>query len=196
MRGSLGTGDVSFRLETARLLNRGDVSAAPMRRLPLISIFDDEEYENYDFDAISTRRRWRITKLLTADGFRQTSGRILTPEGDGVPLVYPRPGGLGTDPSMPADILLRKGKSVVLVTPTQAILLYLRHFGEQGPEPLLEELEALVWEQPANFEKIAEWSRPMGQAGVFRSLRHKLEAPQAEGISLRKRRRFQSRLPT
>lgn len=189
-------GDLSFRLETARLLNRGEVSAAPMQRLPLLSIFDDEEYENYDFDAISTRRRWRIAKLLTAAGFRQKTGRILTPEQGDVPLVYPRPGGLGTDPSMPANILLQQGGAVVMVTPTQAILLYLRHFGEQGAAPLEDELEALVWEQPANFEKIAEWSRPMGRAAVFRSLREKLEAPQAEGIALRKRRRFQSRLPT
>lgn len=188
--------DFTYRTEITRHLNRGGVSAAPMLRLPLISIFDDEEYENYDFDLISTRRRWRIARLLKAAGFRQTSGRILTPEDGGEPVIYPKPGGLGTDPSRPANDLLGRGGGIVMVTPTQALLLYLHHFGRpHGAAALQEELATLVWEQPANFEKVAQWARPAGLQGVFKELRGALEGPQAEGIALRKRRRFESRLP-
>ncbi len=185
---------LEYRVEIARALNRGGVSAAPLARLALVSIFDDDEYENYDIDFVSPRRRLRIAKLLKGAGFRQTSGSsFAAPKGDD-PIVLPKPGILGTDPSRPAGELLARGGAVVLVTPTQALLLYLHRFGDRLPEHA-EELRNLVWEQPANLEKVRDWARAAGKDHIFARLRGKLEEAQAEGIELRRARRFRSRLP-
>lgn len=182
------------RIEIARLLNRGGVSAAPLGRLAAISIFDDEEYENYDFDLVPPSQRLRIAAILTAAGFRQRSGRTFVDPDGGDPVVFPKPGILGSDPSRPAADLLSAGRTTVLVTPTQAILLYLHHDPELAP-PLADELTRLVWEQPANLDKIQEWARAAGRDRAFRRLRGALEDAQAEGVDLRKRRLFRSRLP-
>ncbi len=183
------------RVAIARLLNRGGVSAAPMRRLDAISIFDDEEYENYDFDIIPPRRRLRIAAVLTAASFRQTSGSRIEPPEDGKPIVFPKPGILGGDPSRPAGDLLAAGGAVVMVTPTQAMLLYLHRFGHQDAEAIADELTELVWEQPANLDKVRDWTRAAGLGPAFARLRGRLETAQAEGIELRRRQRFRSRLP-
>ena len=187
--------DLEYRTEIARVLNRGGVSAAPLRRLALLSIFDDDEYENYDFDLVPPRRRLRIASLLTAAGFRQISGRRLAAPDGGAPVVFPKPGILGSDPSRPAEELLSRGDAVILVTPTQALLLYLHRFGRQSAGALADELAGLVWEQPANLDKVGEWSRAAGLGRAFSRLRGDLNRAQAEGIELRRRRRFRSRLP-
>ena len=187
--------ELEYRTEIARLLNRGGVSAAPLRQLAAISIFDDEEYENYDFDLVSPRQRSSIAAVLKEAGFRQVSGRTLLAPNGGKPIVFPKPGILGTDPSRPADVLLSQNHSVVLVTPTQALLLYLHHFGREDASGLREELNALVWEQPANLDKVREWARPAGLGRAFLTLRSELEGAQAEGIDLRRRHLFRSRLP-
>ena len=183
------------RVEIARPLNRAKVSAAPLERLPLVSIFDDEEYENYDFDLITPLRRLRIGKELKALGFRQVSGSTFESKEESYRVVIPKPGILGSDPSKPAERHLRQGGAVVLVTPTQAILLYLYRFGPELAPGITEELGRLVWEQPANFEKSAQWARPAGLLAAFSSLRQQLEPSQTEGIDLRRQRRFRSRLP-
>ncbi len=191
----MSAADQEYRTGIARRLNRGDLSAAPLRRLSAVSIFDDEEYENYDLDLISPLRRLKIAALLTGAGFRQTSGRrFAAPEG-GAPVVFPKPGILGSDPSRPADELLERGGTVVLVTPTQALLLYLHRFGHPSAETLAEELTELVWEQPANLDKVEDWARAGGTGSTFSRLRRRLEDAQAEGVDLRRRRQFKSRLP-
>ena len=185
---------LDYRIAVARLLNGGGVSAAPLRRLSVLSIFDDEEYENYDVDLISPRRRLRIASVLTQAGYRQASGRVFQGS-EGAPIVFPKPGVLGSDPSRPAAELLSRGAAVALVTPTQALLLYLHQFGDEDAEKLWEELTALVWEQPANLDKVSDWARAAGRQRVFLQLRDDLEAAQAEGVELRRRHRFRSRLP-
>ncbi|MEM7355903.1 MAG: hypothetical protein AAF657_34120 [Acidobacteriota bacterium] len=183
------------RIEVARRLNRGGVSAAPLSRLPLLSIFDDDEYENYDFDVVSPRRRLRIGKILTADGFRQASGsRIESPNG-GAPILFPKPGILGSDPSRPAADLLARGGGIIVVTPTQALLLYLHRFGPETASTDEPELTRLVWEQPANLDKVHEWARAAGHEVPFSKLRPALTEAQAEGIDLRRRQIFRSQLP-
>ena len=178
--------DLDHRTSIARILNRGGVSAAPLSRLSLISIFDDEEYENYDFDLVSPRRRLRLAAVLTDAGFRQTSGRVFeAPEG-GDPVVFPKPGILGTDPSRPVLDLLAGGGAIVLVTPTQALLLVLHRLGDQPPSELADELNALVWEQPANLDKVEEWARAAGLGRTFLELRPALERAQSEGVELRR----------
>ncbi|MEM7586265.1 MAG: hypothetical protein AAF560_22930 [Acidobacteriota bacterium] len=187
--------DLRHRVEIARLLNRGGVSAAPLRRLDVISIYDDDEYENYDFDLVSPRRRLKIAALLTEAGYRQKSGsKIVAPDG-GPPVLIPKPGILGSDPSRPAEALLSKGNGVVVATPTQAVLLYLHHFGREDDTAVADELTGLVWEQPANLDKVQDWARAAGLAGTFARLRNRLETSQAEGIDLRRRKRFRSKLP-
>lgn len=187
--------ELEYRTGVARLLNRGGVSAAPLRQLAVISIFDDEEYENYDVDFVSPRRRSSIAAVLTGAGFRQISGRTFLAPGGGEPIIFPKPGILGTDPSRPADVLLSQNHSVVLVTPTQALLLYLHHFGHEDASALAGELNALVWEQPANLDKVREWARAAGLGRAFLTLRSELARAQAQGIDLRRRHLFRSRLP-
>ncbi len=187
--------ELDDRTEIARLLNRGGVSSAPLARLCAVSIFDDEEYENYDVDLVSPRQRLRIAAVLEAAGFRHTSGRVLAAPEDGAPVVFPKPAILGSDPSRPAEELLARGGAVVLVTPTQALLLYLHRFGRQGTEALADELTSLVWEQPANLDKVGEWARAAGLGAAFSALRRRLDDAQAEGVELRRQRRFRSRLP-
>lgn len=183
------------RVEIARPLNRGGLSAAPLEHLAAISIFDDEEYENYDFDIITPRRRWRIAKLLKEIGYRQKWGSKLVPLEGGPPVLIPKPGILGSDPSRPAALLLAKAEGIVLTTPTQSLLLYLHHLGAAGIADGTEELSRLVWEQPANLEKVRDWARAAGLDSTFKALRRVLEPAQAEGIELRRQRRFRSRLP-
>lgn len=186
--------ELAARTEVARVLNRAGISAAPLARLDAISIFDDEEYENYDVDMVSPRRRRRIAAALGEAGFRHRSGRRFeAPEGE-PPLLFPKPGILGTDPSGPPGALLDAGDATVLLTPTQALLLYLLRLGDE-PAALVEELSALVWEQPANLDKVRQWARAAGREGAFAAIRGALEQAQAEGIALRRRREFRSRLP-
>ena len=186
--------ELEYRIEIARRLGAGGVSAAPLDRLDAISIFDDDEYENYDVDLVSPRRRRSIVAVLAEAGFRQRSGSTIEAPDDGKRLVFPRPGILGSDPSQPAGDLLSAGGAVVLVTPTQALLLYLHRFGDDG-DALAGELTRLVWEQPANLDKVADWARAAGRGRTFARLRRRLEPSQAEGIDLRRRRLFRSRLP-
>lgn len=186
---------LEYRIEIARILNRGGLSAAPLERLPLLSIFDDDEYENYDLDIVTPRRRSRIAGALKKAGFRQATGRVFQAPGGGAPVVFPKPMGLGSDPSRPAAEVLGQGGSVVLVTPTQAVLLYLHRFGGQGAGALETDLSALVWEQPANLAKVGEWARAAGLGDVYDALKGKLAAAQGEGTDLRKKRLFRSRLP-
>lgn len=186
----------TYRIETARHLNRGGVSAAPLSRLPILSIFDDEEYENYDLDAIPPTQRLRLIKILEGAGFRHASGRVLKAPDGGAQLEFPKPSGLGSDPSRPAADLVARGDRVVLVTPTQAILLHLHRWSEADEASVVEELASLVWEQPANLDKIYDWARAAQCEKPFLRMRPQLETAQAEGVSLRKRKRFKSRLPS
>ncbi len=186
---------LEYRIEVARTLNRGGVSAAPMRRLALLSIFDDDEYENYDFDLVSPRRRLRIAALLRDAGFKQKTGSLFTTPNGGDSVVIPKPGILGTDPSRPASELLARAGRVVLVTPTQALLLYVHKFGEDLKSSIADELVDLVWEQPANLDKVQDWAQAAGHGQAFSRLRGGLNKAQAEGIELRRLRRFRSRLP-
>lgn len=185
---------LDYRIEVARLLNREEVSAAPLKRLPIVSIFDDEEYENYDFDLISPQRRLRIAAVLATAGFRQKSGKHFKGPHEGAPVVLPHPAPLGSDPSRPAEELVAVGDAVVLVTPTQAILLYLHRFGGK-PKEIAAELAELVWHHPANLDKIRDWAKAAGRADAFAKIRPRLEKAQDEGIALRKKRQFESRLP-
>ncbi|MEM7164180.1 MAG: hypothetical protein AAF581_01875 [Planctomycetota bacterium] len=182
-------------VETARLLNRGDISAAPLRRLPVISIFDDEHYENYDVDVIGPFSRRRIVKVLERAGYRLARGTILEAP-DGPQVVFPKLGILGSDPVRPVEDLLAQGGSIVLVTPTQALLLYFQRYSEEGADSLAPELGDLVFEQPANLDKICDRLRRQElPARVFQQLGGQLAARQAEGTALRRDRRFRSRLP-
>lgn len=182
-------------VETARLLNRGRISAAPLRRLPVLSIFDDEYYENYDVDVIGPFTRMRIVKILKRAGYRRVTGSILEAP-DGGRVVFPKLGILGSDPVRPVEDLLAEGNSIVLLTPTQALLLYLQRYSDEGAEALAPELSDLVFEQPANLEKISDSLRLQElPAQVFQQLGGKLLARQAEGTALRRQRRFHSRLP-
>ncbi len=185
----------SYRTEVARRLNRGGVSAMPLKRLSAVSIIDDEEYENYDLDYVPPHRRLRVAAILAESGFRMSSGRTFEPPGGGGRVVFPKPGILGTDPSKPAAELLAQDDQVVLVTPSQAVLLYLHHFPSESAPNLAQELAALVWEQPANLDKVRDWARAAGQGRLFGRMRPRLEKAQAEGIELRRRRVFESRLP-
>lgn len=180
------------RVAVARLLNRAEVSAAPLARIDAISIFDDEHYENYDHDLVSPRQRRRVVEALAAAGYRHRTGRVIEAPDSGRPVLFPRPAILGTDPSRAVETLLAAGEGTVLVTPTQALLVVLHRFDDAEAAA---ELEALVYEQPANLDKAQQWLRAAGRARRLQAIRPALERTQAEGTALRRAKRFVSRLP-
>lgn len=175
----------------AVILNRAGVSAAPLSWVPALSIHAGEEFENYDLDLIGPRQRRRLVRALEAAGFRSTSGTRL--EGNDLRVAFPRPKRtLGTDPAVEARAALRAGDDVVLLTPTQALLLAL---DESLDEPRVAELSALVYEQPANLDKVAQWARAAGRGPRFAAVRSRLAAAQEQGVAERRARTFRSRLP-
>lgn len=175
----------------ARILNRGYVSAAPISWLSALSIYAGEEYENYDLDLIGPRQRRRLVVALESGGFRSLSGSRL--QRDETVVAFPRPKRtLGTDPAVEARDALRREGEVVMLTPTQTLLLALDAEIDSGR---LGELEQLVYEQPANLDKVAQWARAAGRGERFAAVRGELAAAQKRGIEDRRARNFRSQLP-
>ena len=175
----------------ARILNRAGVSAAPVSWLRALSIHSGEEYENYDLDLIGPRQRRRLVRALESAGFRSLTGSRL--QLDELIVAFPRPKRtLGTDPAVEARGALRREGELVMMTPTQTLLLALE--AEMGAAPPAE-LEALVYELPANLDKVAQWARAGGRGDQFAALRPGLAAAQKRGTQDRKERSFRSKLP-
>ena len=182
-------------VDVCRHLNRRSMSAFPTRSLPLISLGNDDEYENYDYDVIGPRQRKKLLTILEDSGFKLRSAReLVSIEGTTPPLRFPRPNGtLGVDPSGSVLNEISSG-GVVWATPTQTVLCLLHQSGGECDADLENELVHLVREQPANLGRIKQCARSAGFHSVSELLKRMARA-QAEGIELRKRREFRSELP-
>jgi len=181
-------------VEIASWLNPEGVSAAPCGWLSAISIFVDERYENYDYDLIGPRARRRISQVLQDHGLRQLNGRVF--ESAKGRVEFPRPSRtLATDPAEEFERVLDRGSAIAFATPTQVLLTTWRREGPRLPEARQSDLVELVREQPANLDKVRDWLRRTESATDFQRCRPELEAAQEDGIELRRRGMFQSRLP-
>jgi hypothetical protein len=175
-------------------LNRAGLSAAPCHWLRAISVFVDEEYENFDYDLIGPRDRRRIARVLGEHGFRQRTGRKF--EGPMGTIEFPRPSRtLASDPASELEQALDRGAGTVFATPTQILLATWRREGPELTNSRRSELLALVREQPANLEKVRDWLRRTDRRPDFELLRPQLVAAQREGFEQRRKGTFRSRLP-
>ncbi len=181
-------------VDIARWLNRNGVSAAPCPWLSSISVFVDEHYENFDYDAIDPGTRRRISRVLRDHGFRQLNGRAYQgPQGT---IAFPRPTRtLASDPAAELELVLASGEEAAFATPTQIILTTWRSEGPRLSPERLADLESLVREQPANLAKVGDWLRRKEGEADFRRHSPRLAAAQEEGFALRRKGRFRSRLP-
>jgi hypothetical protein len=181
-------------VEIARWLNAGRLSAAPCPWLSAISVFVDEEYENYDYDVIGPRARKRIREVLVEHDYRQISGRVF--EGPQGRIEFPRPTrSLASDPAAELEGVVERAASAVFTTPTQVLLATWRREGPRLSPARQEDLVALVHEQPANLDKVRDWLRRTDCQADFQGLRSRLQTAQEEGFQLRRRGEFRSRLP-
>jgi hypothetical protein len=174
--------------DIARHLRRAHVPAMPCPWLPALSIFDAEDYENYDYGIIGPRDRQKIARCLQEEGFRQRRGRIL--EGDGLVLEFPPPTRLvSSDPAVELERVLERGKNVPFATPTQVILATLRRAARRLERPPEEELLTLVEQQPANLAKVLGWLRADFPEEPWREILAPLARAQRQGTEARRRRR-------
>ena len=181
--------------EIARWLNREKLSAAPCAWLSAISIFVDEDYENFDYDIIGPRARKTVARVLGKHGFRQASGRVF--ESRDARIEFPHPTrSLASDPAAELEAILERGTAAAFATPTQVLLATWRREGPRLSDARQEDLIALVREQPANLDKVRDWLRRTECAADFARCRTRLVAAQEEGSEQRRRGEFRSRLPT
>jgi len=191
--GTRASNRVSGPLNDAVSAIRGNgVSAVVCSWLPVISIFDDEHYENYDYDIVGPRERRKIASALCEHGFRQTSGRVF--EKGPSRFEFPRPTrSLSGDPAAELERVLLRAESVPFSTPTQALLVTCRRAADEDSLRVFRSrLVSLVREQPANLAKIGDWLRGTTAARYFSRLREELAVAQASGFEARRAGRFRS----
>ena len=184
-------------------LNRQGLSLFPLYKLNAISIYTSDYYENYDYDIVLPTQREKLVKLLNKHGFKQTSGRVICNQDKSIVFEFPKPNfTLGDDPASQAEKLINKSNANVVITPTQALLIYLKHFydeiqtelNQSIESPITEELIDLLYEQPANLDKVREWLGPTNQTEIFVLLKQKFRDSQRSGIKDRLEYRFKSRI--
>jgi len=187
-----------------RELHRQGLSLFPLSMLNAVSVYVDDVYENYDYDIVTPGQREKLVRLLKRQGFRQVTGRVITSADKSVLFELPKPNfTLGDDPASQAQKLIAKSRSTVVITPTQALLIYFKRFKAQirdelagnSSKPVITELVDLVYEQPANLDKVREWLGPSGLTDVFISLKYDLRDSQQAGITARREYNFESRIP-
>ena len=106
------------------------------------------------------------------------------------------------DPAEKTAKLIKKSDSLIVITPTQALLIYLKEFYDEikhetacdSSKPLSNELTALLYEQPANLDKVREWLTPSAKDDLFVLLKLKFREIQQKGIDDRKQFKFKSRI--
>lgn len=126
------------------------LNALSVVNTPLVSIFDDNFFENYDFDIISGPDRKRIQLALKKDGWLQKSSRSFLK--DNIHCGFPKPSHtLGCNP---ADKVIESWGvfDYMIVTPTQALLV----MALKGPWELTQVAE-LAFYQGCNLDKVKQW---------------------------------------
>ena len=191
-----------FKQLIAQLNHRG-LSIFPLAKLNAVSVYTTDYYENYDYDIVMPSQRDKLVKLLAKQGFKQTSGRVICNSDKSIVFEFPKPNfTLGDDPASQAEKLINRSNSHIIITPTQALLIYLKRFYDQiqielnnpDPKPIISELLDLLYEQPANLDKVREWLGPTNQTEVFILLKQEFRAQQQAGINDRRKHTFKSRV--
>ena len=184
-------------------LNQKGLSIFPLAKLNAVSIYTADYYENYDYDIVIPSQREKLVKLLAKYGFKQTSGRVITNSDKSITFEFPKPNfTLGDDPANKAEKLINTSKSYVIVTPTQALLIYLKRFYDEikaeldneNSKSIISELLDLLYDQPANLDKVREWLGPSNQTEIFILLKQEFRAQQQAGILDRRNHTFKSRV--
>ena len=182
-------------------INKKGLSFFPLSRLNAVSVYTADYYENYDYDIVLPGQRDKLVQILKQFEFKQTSGRVITNRQKTITFEFAKPNfTLGDDPAEKTARLIKKSNSMIVITPTQALLIYLKQFydpiklevGVDGDTPFTDELTALLYEQPANLDKVREWLGPSGQDDLFVSLKLKLRHAQQKGIDDRQQFNFKS----
>lgn len=187
-------------------INSKGLSFFPLSKLNAVSIYTADYYENYDYDIVLPGQRDKLVKILKQFDFKQVSGRVITNKDRTTTFEFVKPNfTLGDDPAKKTadllrDRLLKKSNSLIVITPTQALLIYLKQFYDlinlelagDSNTPIIKELTALLYEQPANLDKVREWLAPGGKEDIFISLKLKLRQAQQNGIDDRRDYNFKS----
>ena len=182
-------------------INSKGLSFFPLSQLNAVSVYTADYYENYDYDIVLPGQRDKLVSILKQFNFKQTSGRIIASEDKSIIFEFPKPNfTLGDDPAEKTARLIKKSSSLVVITPTQAVLIYLKQFYDQfkqqlgaDTEPyLISELTDLLYEQPANLDKVREWLGPSGKTDLFISLKQQFRLAQQKGIDHRREYKFKS----
>lgn len=182
-------------------INKKGLSFFPLSRLNAISVYTADFYENYDYDIVLPGQRDKLVQILKQFDFRQTSGRVITNQNKTITFEFAKPNfTLGDDPAEKTARLLKKSTSLIVMTPTQAMLICLKQFYEQikleleteSTRPIIDELLALLYEQPANLDKVREWLSPSGKDDIFVSLKLQFRNAQQKGIDERRESKFKS----
>ena len=182
-------------------INDKRLSVFPLSKLNAVSIYTADYYENYDYDIVLPGQRSKLVQALKEFDFKQTSGRIITNKDKSITFEFAKPNfTLGDDPAAKTAKLIKKSNSLIVITPTQALLIYLNEFYDQfkselavdASKPLINELLALLYEQPANLDKVREWLTPSKRDDIFVALKLQFREIQQKGIDDRKQFRFKS----
>ena len=187
-------------------INSRGLSFFPLSKLNAVSIYTADYYENYDYDIVLPGQRNKLVKILKQFDFKQISGRVITNKDRTTTFEFAKPNfTLGDDPAKKtADLirarLIKNSNSLIVITPTQALLIYLKQFydpinlelASDSASPLIDELTALLYEQPANLDKVREWLGPSGKDDIFVSLKLQLRQAQQKGIDDRRDFNFKS----
>lgn len=182
-------------------INNKGLSFFPLSKLNAVSIYTADYYENYDYDIVLPGQRDKLVKILKQFDFKQISGRVITNKDKTTTFEFAKPNfTLGDDPAEKTAGLIRKSNSLIVITPTQALLICLKQFYDpiklelacESSRPLSDELTALLYEQPANLDKVREWLGPSGKDDLFVSLKLQLRQAQQKGIDDRREFNFKS----
>jgi hypothetical protein len=172
-------------------LRRRHVGAVACPWLHAVSVYVDDFYDNFDYDIIGPRSRMRIAAALKDIGYRQSSGRRFENGPDMVEFPPPTRT-LASDPGLEFERTMQRAPGAVLATPTQILLTTWRQEGPVLTEHRQAALLDLVFEQPANLDKVHDWLRRTDAALDFRRAKPALATRQAEGITRRRRGRIRT----
>ncbi|BBM84855.1 hypothetical protein [Candidatus Uabimicrobium amorphum] len=170
----------------SQVLRDGLINAYAVEGLPIISIYCDDFYENYDYDIIAPKERKKLAKIFEELKMKRRSSRYYTYED--TDICHPKPTRtLGGNPIDEVVRELQRENRIILATPTQAILSTLLYCHQGHIQIDLEDIYRLVYVQPANLDKIQQWSVHEGYSHLFKPLRHRCTAIQRVVFARRKK---------
>ena len=184
-------------------VNQQGLSVFPLKKLNAVSIYTTDFYENYDYDVVLPGQRSKLVNTLAGNGFKQSSGRIIKNKDQSIIFEFPKPNfTLGDDPADKAEKLINNSKHIIILTPTQALLIYLKRYydeiflqlNSENDNAMIEEITTLLYEQPANLDKVREWLGPSNQTELFILLKPQLRDAQKSGITHRRQYSFKSKI--